>query len=155
MIRRTLHSVIYVGMFLILAGTLATVRAESPNRHPGVAGTTSQEAGISPQILLASGLQGLETWSDESGSQVRGLARGGAGRASGMSFVAGMLYDPGTSSTLRGSNSNHSAAYGGGARSEVAQISAIMLGMTIRIDGVTTFNGSITGTAGGSGFAQP
>lgn len=155
MIRRTLNCVLFAGIVGVICGTITPVRGESPFGNLATTRAAASQVGIESDVLRESGLGGLETLTDETGSLVRGLAGRGAGRASGMSFVAGMLYDPGTSSVLRGSNSNSTASSGGGARSEVAQYSLIMLGMTIRIDGVTTFNGSITGSAGGHGFAQP
>lgn len=119
----------------------------------------SKSSSVGRETLLEAGLGQLAVTDDSEGRQIRGLASSGA-RTSGMSFVAGMLYDPVTSSTLRGSNSNSTAASGGSGyglarRAEVAQISVLVLGMTISQDGVPVFNGSLYGTASGFGTAQP
>lgn len=132
----------------LLSFSTFVVHAENPRK------TNSQPVAPSAQSLASVGLASLQPQDDQAGEHVRGMAYGrGGGRSSGMSFVAGMLYDPVSSSVIHGSNSNSTAALGG--RAEVAQISGLQLAMTIQTGSGTVFNGSLTGLASGHGLAKP
>ncbi len=109
-------------------------------------------------VLAQAGLADVELASDAEGRRVRGSY--GGSWTSGMSFVAGMLFDPDTASSLRGSSANSSEAYAGPyrylpSRTESAQISGLQLALTISQGGVPTFAGNLYGIANGSGMTRP
>lgn len=108
--------------------------------------------------LSQAGLVAVEYASDAEGRRIRGS--NGGSWSSGMSFVAGMLFDPVTASSLRGSSANSSEAMAGPfrylpSRTEQSQFSGIQFALTISQDGAPTFSGNLYGLANGSGFTRP
>lgn len=151
-------AVLFLGMPVIDAGLAhgetravrRVVRGASPLR----------EAASRPEsaALSQAGLAGIEAANDAEGRRIRG-AYGGSW-TSGMSFVAGMLFDPVTASSLRGSSANSSEAMAGPfrylpSRAEQAQLSVLQMALSISQGGAPTFAGSLYGVANGSGFTRP
>lgn len=142
------------------SGNAAQGENPSTRRSAGDATTPRKASGarLETAVLEQVGLAGFEATGDSEGRRVRG-AYGGSW-TSGMSFVAGMLFDPDTASNLRGSSANSSEAFAVPyrflpSRTESAQISGLQLALTISQGGVPTFSGSLYGIANGFGVTRP
>jgi hypothetical protein len=145
----------------VFFGRVPETRGETPpeqrfNREAAA----RKAAAVRPEatVLAQSGLAGMEAASDADGRRVRGSY--GGSWTSGMSFVAGMLFDPTTASSLRGSSANSSEAFAGPyrylpSRTESAQISGLELALRISQGGTPTFAGSLFGVANGYGVTRP
>ena len=151
-------AVLFLGMPVIDAG-LAHGETRAVRRVARGA-SPLREAASRPEAaaLSQAGLAGIEAANDAEGRRIRG-AYGGSW-TSGMSFVAGMLFDPVTASSLRGSSANSSEAMAGPfrylpSRAEQAQLSVLQLALSISQGGAPTFAGSLYGVANGSGFTRP
>jgi hypothetical protein len=145
----------------VFAVDMGVAFGETPSgRRLGVESTGGKAAMARPEpsALAQIGLAGMDAASDAEGQRVRGS--NGGSWTSGLSFVAGMLFDPTTASSLRGSSANSSEASAGPyrfvpTRTESAQISGIQFSLEITQGGVPTFRGSLFGVANGFGVTRP
>ncbi len=129
--------------------TLAFALLFAPALASGVA---AEDGHVSPSTLSALGLPALDLLSDAEGLQVRGQSAEAATR--GTSLVAGLVFDPVSTSFLSGSDTDLAASTADGTKGiVVAQAHVSALDLTLAVGtGSSAFLGVLVGGAGG--FSQ-